>query len=139
EESLRGLAAERLRRVVGLPEGPRRTARPSRSGRGHIDPGRIRILAVLRPRRNPAVSPLPRPREGTAAGRGGPDARFDPFDGPGGRDALEADRYGDVVHEEAHFGESLLGPRAAQRPERGPHEGRPDLQPVRPPARGRAR
>src|SRR5439155_14901762 len=77
DESLRRLASERLRRIVGISEGPGRPAGASGPRRGHLDPGRLRVLAGLRSRGDPAVPPLPRTREGPAAGRGGPRPRFD--------------------------------------------------------------
>src|SRR3989442_2988925 len=133
------LASERIRRVLGLPEGRGRPARSARPRRRHVDPRRVGVLAGVRPRGNPPVSALPRPREGPAAGRRGPPAPLDPLDGPGGRDGREAGRTGEVVHQTSVPCEPLLPPRASEPPQRRPDASRPRLGSLRRAPRRRPR
>ena len=137
DEPVWRVPAECVRRFVGLPEGPRGTARPSGARRGHVDPRRFGIVALVRTSGDPAIPAHARPRESPPPGRGSPCARLDPFDRAGGRHGLEADRHGDVVHEKADPGESVLESSTAERTERGHREGRPHVEPVGPEARRR--
>src|SRR5438093_125782 len=130
DESVRRVPSECVRRLVGIPEGPRRPPGSSRPGRGHVDPRRLRIVALIRTFGDPAVPAHTRPRESAAACRGSPGAGLDPLHRSRSRDGLEANRHGDVVHEEAVPREPVLGPSAAERPQCGHCKGRPDLEPV---------